>query len=299
MIDTGGRSLERILVAIIFTCFNRKKQTLECLNHLYNQQNPSQYKLDFFICDDASTDGTSKAIREQYPDVHLIESEGNLFWCKGMWRAMSKATETYHDYYLMVNDDVEFFDDIIDMLVQTHKSVNCSCGVVGSTISRVDGQVTYGGRKKVQYNLFGKGVGLRSNILITEFARQDDELVQCDLTNWNCFLIDRTVVEKIGIIDSKYEHGLGDFDYSFRMGKSNIPIYIAPKPVGYCERNSTLNTWADNQLPARERIKKLFGPKGYPYRSAYRFGIRTNGPMGILLVSNSYIKKIIRILMKK
>lgn len=41
--------------------------------------------------------------------------------------------------------------------------------------------------------------------------------VKCDLANWNCFLITKGIIEKVGLIDPIYEHSLEDFDYSLRM----------------------------------------------------------------------------------
>ena len=63
--------------AVILTCFNRKDTTLRCLRQLYQQKKSS--RMDVFLCDDASTDGTSEAIRKEFPQVHVVIGNGNLF----------------------------------------------------------------------------------------------------------------------------------------------------------------------------------------------------------------------------
>lgn len=46
-----------------------------------------------YITDDASTDGTSLAIRQYYSEeqVHIIKGTGNLFWSRGMYTAWKEA----------------------------------------------------------------------------------------------------------------------------------------------------------------------------------------------------------------
>ena len=63
-------------------------------------------QFDYYICDDVSTDGTVQAIKKLAPEAHILQGTGNLFWTKGMYRAMQEAVKGEYDYYLMVNDDV-------------------------------------------------------------------------------------------------------------------------------------------------------------------------------------------------
>ena len=75
-------------IAVLMTCHNRKESTLRCLRGL-----PSD--LDVFLVDDASTDGTSDAVREvsraeRDGRVEVREGNGSLYWAWGMalaWRA--------------------------------------------------------------------------------------------------------------------------------------------------------------------------------------------------------------------
>ena len=61
-----------ISIAVILTCFNRKKKTVQCLRHLFaaaNQYNTGhtgreEVHLSIFLTDDGCTDGTADAVRE-------------------------------------------------------------------------------------------------------------------------------------------------------------------------------------------------------------------------------------------
>lgn len=95
-------------IAIIMTCFNRKEKTLKCLGSLLAD---SEHNLQVYMVDDGSTDGTGDAVKVSFPQVNVIRGDGNLFWNRGMHMAFSKAVEVGYDFYLWVNDDVEFDED--------------------------------------------------------------------------------------------------------------------------------------------------------------------------------------------
>jgi len=128
---------------------------------------------------------------------------------------------------------------------------------------------------------------------------EQNHLVTCDLSNWNCFFVPQKIIESVGIIDGKYQHGYGDYDYSLRMKRKGIKQYITQQIVGYCESNPKANTYFDAKTPRGVRIKKMFGKKCMPLYSHYRFHWRNFGFIGVLQVTWSYIKNIIKIIKKE
>jgi GT2 family glycosyltransferase len=140
---------------------------------------------------------------------------------------------------------------------------NYPCGVVGCMLSKKTKMQSYGGSLFIS-DKKGDYVG-------PMLAPKSDEYVKCDLANWNCFLINNEIVMKVGLIDSRYEHAMGDFDYSFRMRRSGYTIILAKEYVGYCENNGIHNTYKDKQLGRKKRLKKLFSANGLPVKSWYYF----------------------------
>ena len=59
--------------------------TLACLRSLKAQRAPGVI-LDLFVLDDASSDGTSEQIAEQFPEATLLHGNGQLYWNGGMRR---------------------------------------------------------------------------------------------------------------------------------------------------------------------------------------------------------------------
>ena len=105
--------------AVLLTCFNRKKHTLTCLNQLFFLSQ----EIDVYVVDDNSSDGTSAAILEQFPDVHLIKGNGNLFWNRGMHLAWKHASKHKYDFYLWLNDDVVLYKNCFDEMFALFLSI--------------------------------------------------------------------------------------------------------------------------------------------------------------------------------
>lgn len=275
-------------VAVILTVFNRKEKTLKCLRSLKKQNDMPNF--DIYLCDDKSTDGTSDAVKKEFPNVRIIEGTGNLFWSRGMHCAMEVAVEKGYDYYLMINDDVEFFDTMWKTMFHLYKSNHC-IGVTGCTLSKLSGKLTYSGSKFVEE---------RGKIYIGDKLAPDiNNLKECDVANWNCFLIDKEVIAKVGLIDPIYEHSFGDYDYSLRMRKLNIPIFISSEYVGYCENNLYFGTYRDSKISAKNRIKKIVSPNGLPIKSWYVFTKRYYGRSALRNFILPYIKFVVAVILRK
>ena len=270
-------------IAIVFCCYNRKDMTQRCLRQLFQQINNLQvHTFEIYVCDDNSTDGTREMIKEIFRGVKLVQSEGNQYWCKSMYKGMLEATKNDYDLYLMINDDVSFFSNALQIMLESYEKAQRACAIVGATKLFEKNIVSYGGR------------GKNGDLMIP-----NGELIECEWANWNCFLIDREVKNKVGIIDGKYQHSWGDFDYSFRMRKKKYPIYVATDFVGVCDTNSIDGTFRDRNLPVMARLKKLFGPKGLPFYSYMRYHMRVFGKRKIIVWFLGYVSIIYYIIKGK
>ena len=129
-------------VTVIFTCFNRKEKSLKCIKSLENK-NP-EIEFQFIVVDDNSTDGTREAIQGLDSNVRIIQGTGSLYWAGGMRRGIEEYLRGDYDsqYVLLVNDDVEFFDGIVNNLISKSKEKNDAI-IVGATCDE-NGNLTYG-----------------------------------------------------------------------------------------------------------------------------------------------------------
>ena len=66
-------------VEIVMPSFNRRELTLQCLRSI-KRLDQTGIEVHAIVVDDASTDGTPEAIREQFPDVEVISTKGDLWF---------------------------------------------------------------------------------------------------------------------------------------------------------------------------------------------------------------------------
>lgn len=257
------------------------------MKKLHNQiidNNKYDINFDIYLCDDGSTDGTSKEVLNKYPDVHIIYGNGNLYWAKGIAKATDEALKKEYEFFLMINDDVEFYDTMFMTMLDSYYSVfspNYLVAIVGSTLSKIDNQWTYGGQ------LWNKKLIKERYMPIYPIPIQ--KCKECNMTNWNCFLIVNEMIKTIGKIDNHYEHAKADNDYSNRIINSGNKIFVANDYVGYCERNSNSGTWTDTSISLKRRIKLMQKPDGLPIKSDVYYCKKYFGIFWPLWVLKRYI----------
>lgn len=260
----------RPTVAAVLTCFNRRDQTLACLDSLGGSARRADVDLQVVVVDDGSRDGTAGAVRKAFPAATLIVGDGSLYWCRGMHRGMVEALGHDPDFVLWLNDDTVLDDDALPHLLREQRRLTLQRGrpvlMVGAT-SDAEGRLTYGGDvhdggwHRFKYRRVGGG----------------PEPVRCDAMNGNCVLIPREVLRKVGNLDPAFEHAMGDTDYALRARAAGFEVWVASGFVGHCSVNPLAGGFDDVSLPLRQRWKALLSRKGVPWRSYLHFMRRHGG----------------------
>ncbi len=247
-------------IAVLLTVFNRKETTLRCLDNLFKQEIPQGYSLDVFLTNDGCTDGTPEAVREGFPQVNVIEGNGNLFWNRGMWTAWNAAAKTKeYDFYFWLNDDTFLYKGAVSKLLessQNHENKAIIVGACQDTATR--SKITYGGYDK-------QGLVIPSGC---------DAEVLC--INGNIVLVPKYVFKILGNLDYYYTHSKGDFDYSIRARRAGVKMYQVGVPLGACDLHPRLDKWCDPQIPFRERWKMLHKPNGMPPKEIFHLEKQTS-----------------------
>ena len=235
-------------IAVLLTVFNRKEGTLKCLANLRNVDLPEGYRIDIYMTNDGCTDGTPEAVREQFPEVTIVEGDGTLFWNRGMYKAWEAAAKAYdYDYYLWLNDDTFLMRNCLSELLDDVDSANDKAIIVATIRSCHQEKTTYGG-----HVLNGEGLVVPNG-----------KMQECCTMNGNCVLIPRAVFKKCSNLDWTFRHAIGDLDYGYRARKAGFRIYSSKEWLGYCENNPKLPAWARPEVPFLKRVHNLYSPLGY------------------------------------
>jgi GT2 family glycosyltransferase len=258
--------MEAVLrVAVLMTCYNRKQKTLKCLRSLQKQELAEFVRLEIYVTDDCSVDGTTNAIQKEFPEVKLYQGTGFLFWAGGMRYTWKKALEFNPDYYLLVNDDTILKPDAVAILLQHRQFVSGPAICIGSTLDEESGKVSYGGRRLLSKRHWKE-----------QIMEATKEFEKCDFGNANIMLVSNEIVNAIGILSDEYTHSLADYDFSIRARKAGFEVLVAPGFLGNCIDDHG-NNWKAQNTSLKERIDYLKSPTGLAYRE-YLFFVRTHFP---------------------
>lgn len=247
-------------IAVLLTVHNRKEKTLCCLQNLFKQEIPAGYQMDVYLTDDGCTDGTPEVIRIQYPQVHIIKGDGNLFWNRGMYIAWEVAAKSKdYDFYLWLNDDTFAYSEMLVSLLSLGESKYGEAIIIGATLSTDHQSVSYGGWHN------GK------------LIEPKGQPVDADCINGNIVLVPRRVYHVLGNLDYYFTHSKGDFDYGMRAKKKGIKMYVAGKCLGECDLHESLDKWCDPTVPFKQRLKALYRPNGMPPKETFHLDKRHHG----------------------
>ena len=105
------------MIYIIIPVHNRLPYTINCLNSI-KLSVKSEYSI--IIVDDGSTDGTSTYIKNNYPDVHVVKGNGDLFWTGSMRVGIESALKMTKssDHIMSLNNDVTLVKGSVEELLK-------------------------------------------------------------------------------------------------------------------------------------------------------------------------------------
>ncbi len=208
---------------IVIAVFNNKDITINCLNLLKKQ---SYNSYETVLVDDGSSDGTSEAVAEQFPEVHIIKGDGNWWWTKSINEGIRYSLKEGADAVLIMNNDTIFSEKYLETI--THQLSENPGSVIGSIDITMEEphkiffsgvkEIIWWRAKEIRYH---KGYDLYEPEKIKGLHKTVG-------LNGRGTLIPVEVFEKIGLYDEEnLPQYASDYDFSVRSSKAGIPTYIS------------------------------------------------------------------------
>lgn len=271
---------DKIQIAVLITCHNRKIKTLSCLEALFHATLPSNADIAVFLVDDGSTDGTSESVKSNFPQVKIITGNGSLFWNLGMHLAWESASNYYdYDFYLLLNDDTILYKSAIvelynsfEFLLRKDKRPSIIVGACES----VQGSSVFS---------YGGWVGVSPVV-------PNGELQTCQLINGNATLVPKKIYHRIGNLSTEYTHSIGDSDYGLSAISEGFKCYTTKGFIGECPRHDILPDWCNPEKTLRLRWKNLHSPKGLNIKEYIVFRKKFWGWRWIVFALKAYLKTL-------
>ena len=241
---------------VVIPVFNRLSMTLGCLESLSVQ---TDKVMNVVLVDDGSTDDTSEVVLKRFPEVHILEGNGDLWWTGainlGIRHVLSSAAPG--DYVVLVNNDTYFEPDFITRCRETaQRYPNALIGsvLVDTPLSRT---ILSGGSKINWYT--AKYTQLNLGKSIDGFPPRYVEAVS--ILTGRGVMIPCKVFHEVGLYDDRHFKQCGDTEFSRRANLKGFPLYVSYDLISY---NSDLDI---------ERVKKYYLAKDFFH---YFFGVRSN-----------------------
>jgi GT2 family glycosyltransferase len=249
-------------VEIITPVHNRRDITLQCLKSL-SRISKDGLSVHLIIVDDGSTDGTSEAIAENYPEVEIIKGDGTLWFTAGTNRGIEAALKHDPDYLLTINDDAVFDENFLTRMVECASKNPKS--IVGSLLLLWDTphklfQVS------PKWDLWSGGYRQWMHQTVWTIPAKPWEV---ELIVGNCVLFPVQAVRECGLMNEKTFPHFGDAEYTPRMRRKGWRLLIEPRARVFCQPNNLPPKLS--QMPFKKLIKTLFLDLGNIHNLRRRF----------------------------
>ena len=122
-------------LSIIIVSWNTRKLLEDCLVSILAK--PPTSPFETWVVDNASTDGSSRMVREKFPQVHLVENRENVGFARANNQALQRCTGKY---VLLLNPDTLVASGSLQALAD-FLDKHPEAGAAGARILNPDGSL--------------------------------------------------------------------------------------------------------------------------------------------------------------
>jgi GT2 family glycosyltransferase/glycosyltransferase involved in cell wall biosynthesis len=236
------------MVSIITVNYNGKKFLKDCLQSLSDMKYPKS-KLEIFMVDNGSQDGSIDYVRKNFSSVKIIlNKENNYAKANNLGIRVAKG-----EFIAFINNDVKVDKNWLIALVNTVKDDD-SIGAAGSRILLMDGKLESMGHQELP-NFYWSDKTSDDHGLIGR-SEEAVSLSGCAV------LYRRSALEEVGYFDEDFNMYMEDVDISLRMRKKRWKLVYAPESfLRHIHHGTSLE---DAALFYTERNRLLLIAKHYP-----------------------------------
>jgi GT2 family glycosyltransferase len=230
-----------MIVSIIIPIYNRlsiTKQGLESLKQgleFYKTNGSRKVAFNIVVIDDGSTDGSGEWIIQNYPYIHLLNGNGNLWWTGRVNMGVKYAVDSLDaDYVLLWNDDViaetNYFIEL-DEIINKNKRENAIFGSL--IIENTNNKIWFSG------GVFNKWTGkkfMKNQVISNKYND-----TPCDWLTGMGTLISVKVIQNHNLEwDHKnFPQYYGDSDFTLRAKAKGVYIAVKTKLILYNKTEHT------------------------------------------------------------
>lgn len=220
-------------VSIGLLCYRDKQLIDDLLASILKSKR--QYRYEYLLSDNGSTDGTREMIREKYPFVTILENGSNLGVAGGrnrlFWNSRAK-------YTMILDSDTLVHDGAIDTLIDTAEAKPRAAIVAPKLVYR-NGELQLSCRpfprmhhiliEGTKYRKYFEWTGIPARVDMRNISH--DELMQIDCVYGAAMLVRNAIARAVGGFDEGYFYQYEDYDLAFRAKRAGYENWYQPKAV--------------------------------------------------------------------
>ncbi len=237
-------------IGIVIVNYNVRHFLDQCLKSIYNSVTEN-LKIEVWVVDNASLDGSVPFLREQYPDVHLIANDTNVGFSAANNQAIKQMQS---EFVLLLNPDTVLEEDTLQQC-HTFMRNHADAGALG--VKMIDGAGNFlpESKRKVPnlWNSFCK-LSYLSDIFPNSrwFSGynlgylSEDKTHEIEVLCGAFMFIRQATLDKTGLLDESFFMYGEDIDLSYRIIQAGFKIHYFPETSiihfkGESTKKSSLN----------------------------------------------------------
>jgi GT2 family glycosyltransferase len=223
------------LLSIIIVTWNSEEFIKSCLGSVFNSKVSSDFEV--MVIDNASQNGTVKAIKEFFAQVKLISNQKNSGYARGNNQGIEIARG---EYILLLNPDVELKENCLQLMLDFMESRKEIDGL-GPQLLNPDGTIQPSCREFPDFSILLWEISGLSYLFpesrifgrwrMGYFDFQSSREV--DQPMGSCLLLRRKILEKVGALDENFPIFFNDVDLCYRIKKNGGILYFHPEAKAF------------------------------------------------------------------
>jgi GT2 family glycosyltransferase len=273
------------LLSVIILTFNSKKFIKSCLDSVFSQ---NFRDFEIIVVDNGSEDDTVNFIKENYPEIVLIENKENLGAAKARNQGIRASKG---DWILTLDCDVILERDFLSKMKEALENIRDNIGILSPKILKKDRKTidSVGIYLSPSYRFYDLGKGYRDSGQFNE-QRYVFGASAC------CALYKREMLEDIAVdgqyFDERFFFLVEDVDLAWRAQRKGWRGLFYPQAICYHTGNSSNTSKKLRQYLCwrnRKLLLKKYSPNKFKLAMVSLFYDLPR--LLFLFLTNSYVRK--------
>jgi len=198
-------------LSIIIVSWNVKDELRNCLRSVFN--NVGNLRVEVYVVDNMSSDGTCDMLLEEFPSINLIENRINVGFAKANNQAITLSSGRY---ILLLNPDTVIYQETLPNMIKFMSSkpdaAACTCKVLNKK-----GEIFRFRTKSLTLKdeLFRDTILGKMLPIFRAKAKEIDynQTQKVARISGTCLMVKKEIIEKIGMLDERYFLYVEDDDW--------------------------------------------------------------------------------------